>query len=280
MTSLLMHASSLRRLGERSAAIYRQHFRTLFTVTILPQIFIYAALRLLVFIPDMIGLKGEGLLVIPGFLALMALPCSVALAVTAFAVSDLQVDRPLTFCAAYARLSWKKLRALLNLTGSIVLRGGAFFAFICLPLVFMAIVAPLLYLVGDKYAPDPDTLGVGLSVVMASLFLARYVVTVPALMLEEIDSLRALERGLLLTKGKRLLALGTGLLMMAIAIAPPLLTHLFAHLAAVALNVGSDQHPLWLSWLEVAGGVAGEILCGPIWTLPAALLYYDLKGAN
>ena len=280
MATLKMYPSGVPRLWKRSVAIYRQHFGILIAITILPQLFIYAALRLLVFIPDMIGLKGEGLLVIPGLLAVMALPCSVALAVTAFAVSDLQADRPLTFCAAYGRLGWNRLRALLNLTGSIVLRVGAFFAFICLPVVFMGIVAPLLYLAGDKYVPDPDTLGVGLSLVLASFFLARYVVTVPVLMLEEIASLRALERGLLLTKGKQLFAVGTGLLMMAAAIAPAMLIHFLADLVAVALNVGSNPHPGWLGWLEVTEGAAGQILCGPIWTLPAALLYYDLKGAN
>jgi len=260
-----------------SVQIYRQHLGILVAITILPQIFIYAALHLLVIIPDLIGIKGEGLLVIPGLLAVMAMPCSVALAVSASAVSDVHIGLPITFRAAYGRLGWKKSRALMNLTGSIVLRGGAFFAFICLPIVFMAIVAPLIYVAGDKYISDLHVLGVVLSLTLAGLFVSRYVITVPVLMLEEIDSLRALERGLLLTKGKRLLAVGTGLLMMAIAIAPAMLIHFLASLAAAALNVGSDPHTPWLGWLEVAGGTLGQILIGPLWTIPPALLYYDLN---
>jgi hypothetical protein len=274
------HPSGLRGLWRRSVEIYRQHLRILVRITILPQILIYAGLRLLVGIPELIGIKGEGLIVIPGLLAVMALPCFVALAVAASAVSDVQLGRLLTFRAAYGRLGWKKSRALVNLTGSIVLRGAAFFAFICLPGVFMAIVAPLGHVAGGKYTPQLHVLGVVLSLVLAGLFVSRYVVTVPVLILEDIDSPRALERGLLLTKGKGLLAVGTGLLMMAIAIAPAMLIHLLASLAAAALNVGSDPHPLWLGWLEVAGGAAGQILCGPVWTIPAALLYYDLKAGQ
>jgi hypothetical protein len=274
------HPSGLRGLWRRSVEIYRQYLRTLVGIMILPQILTYAALRALVGIPELIGIKGEGLIVIPGLLAVMALPCSVALAAAASAVSDAQLGRPVTFRAAYGRLGWKKSRALVNLTGSIVLRGAAFFAFICLPVVFMAIVAPLMHVAGDKYTTELQVLGVVLSLVLAALFVARYVVTVPVLMLEDIDSLRALERGLLLTKGKRLLAVGTGLLMMAIAIAPAMLIHLLASLAAAALKVGSGPPPLWLGWLEVAAGAAGQILCGPVWTILAALLYYDLKAGQ
>jgi hypothetical protein len=274
------HPSGLRGLWRRSVEIYRQHLRILVRITILPQILIYAVLRLLVGIPEPIGIKGEGLIVIPGLLAAMALPCFVALAVAASAVSDVQLGCLPTFGAAYGRLGWKKSRALVNLTGSIVLRGAAFFAFICLPGVFMAIVAPLAHVAGGKYTPQLHVLGVVLSVVLAGLFVSRYVVTVPVLILEDIDSPRALDRGLLLTKGKGLLAVGTGLLMMAIAIAPAMLIHLLASLAAAALNVGSDPHPLWLGWLEVAGGAAGQILCGPLWTIPAPLLYYDLKAGQ
>jgi len=266
-----------RGLWRRSVEIYRQHLRMLVRITILPQILIYAVLRLLEKIPELIGIKGEGLIVIPGLLAVMALPCFVALGVVASAVSDVQLGRHLTFRAAYGRLGWKKSRALVNLTGSIVLRGAAFFAFICLPGVFMAIVAPLQRVEGGKYIPDLHALGLVLSLVLAGLFVSRYVVTVPALMLEDIDSPRALERGLLLTKGKGLLAVGTGLLMMAIAIAPAMLIHFLASLAAAALNVGSDPHTPWLGWLEVAGGTLGQILIGPLWTIPPALLYYDLN---
>jgi hypothetical protein len=274
------HRSGLRGLWRRSVEIYRQHLRILVKIMIPPQILIYAALRALVDIPELIGIKGEGLIVIPGLLAVMALPCSVALAATASAVSDVQLGRPITFRAAYGRLGWKKSRALVNLTGSIVLRGAAFFAFICLPVVFMAIVAPLAHVAGGKYTPELHVLGVALSLVLAGPFVSRYVVTVPVLMLEDIDSLRALERGLLLTKGKGLLAVGTGLLMIVIAVAPAMLVHLLAGLAAATLKVGLGPHPLWLSWLEVAGGAVGQILCGPVWTIPAALLYCDLKAGQ
>jgi hypothetical protein len=139
----------------------------------------------------------------------------------------------------------------------------------------MAIIAPLKYLEWDKYTPDPIVLGLVLSLALAGSFVSRYVVAVPALMLEDVDSPRALQRGLLLTKGKQLQAVGTGLLMMAIAIVPAMLIHYLPSLAAAALKVGS--HPPWLGWLEVAGGTLGQILIGPLWTIPPALLYYDLK---
>jgi hypothetical protein len=274
------HPSGLRRLWRRSFEIYRQHFWILVTIMILPQILIYAVLRLLVRIPELMGTKGEGLIVIPGLLAVMALPCSVALAVAASAASDVILVRPLKFRSAYGRLGCKKSRGLLNLTGSLVLRGAAFFAFICLPGVFMAIVAPLLYVAGGKYTAELHLLGTALSLVLACLLVSRYVLTVPALMLEDIDSQQALERGLLLTKGKGLMAVGTGLLMMAIAIVPATLIHLLASLAPAALNVGSNPHPSWPGWFEAVACVAVQILCGPIWTIPAALLYYDLKAGQ
>ena len=96
------HPSGLRGLWRRSVEIYRQHPPILVRITILPQILIYAVLRLLVRIPELIGIKGEGLIVIPGLLAVMALPCFVALAVAASAVSDVQLGRLLTFRAAMA----------------------------------------------------------------------------------------------------------------------------------------------------------------------------------
>jgi len=276
------HPPRRRGLLRRSVEIYRQHFRVFVGITILPQTLVYAVLVLLLRFPELwpelLGVKGEGLIILPGLLAVMALPCFVALAVAAAAVADVQLGRGPTFRAAYGRLGWRKSRALVNLAGSIVLRGFAFFAFICLPLVFMAIVAPLKYLAWDKYTPDPIVLGLVLSLVLAGSFVARYVVAVPALMLEDIDSLRALQRGLLLTKGKQLLAVGTGLLMMAIAVAPAMLIHFIAGLAAAALNVG--PHPPWLGGLEVAGGTLGQILIGPLWTIPPALLYYDLKARS
>jgi hypothetical protein len=273
------HPPGQRGLLRRSVEIYRQHFRVLVGITILPQILVYAVLFLLVTTPELwpelLGVKGEGLVVIPGLLAVLALPCVVALAVAASAVADVQLGRLPTFRTAYGRLGWKKSRTLVNLAGSIVLRGFALFAFICLPLVFMAIIAPLKYLEWDKYTPDPMVLGLVLSLVLAGSFVARYVLTVPALMLEDIDSPRALQRGLLLTKGRSLLAVGTGLLMMAIAVAPAILIHFIARLAAAALNVG--PHPHWLGGLEVAGGTLAQILIGPLWTIPPALLYYELK---
>jgi len=265
------YPSGQRGLLRRSVEIYRQHFGVFISITILPQILIYTVLRLLVRIPELIGIKGEGLIVIPGLLAVMALPCFVALAVAAFAVRDIQLGHLPAFRAAYGRLGWKKSRALVNLTGSIVLRGFAFFAFICLPSVFMAIAVSLPEGEAGKYTP------LVLGLVLAGSFVSRYVVAVPALLLEDIDSPRALERGLLLTKGKGLLAVGTGLLSMAIAIAPAVLFHFFASFAAAMLSIGSGPHPSWLGWLEVAGGAGGQILIGPIWTIPPALLYYDLK---
>jgi hypothetical protein len=273
------HPLGRRGLLRRSVEIYRQHFRVFVGITLVPQILVYAVLLLLVTIPELwpelLGIKGEGLIIIPGLLAVLALPCFVALAVAAAAVADVQLGRGPTFRAAHGRMGWRKSRALVNLAGSIVLRGFAFFAFICLPLVFMAIIAPLKYLEWDKYTPDPIVLGLVLSLVLAGSFVARYVVAVPALMLEDVDSRRALQRGLLLTKGKQLLAVGTGLLMMAIAVAPAMLIHFIASLAAAALNVG--PHPHCLGWLEVAGGTLGQILIGPLWTIPPALLYYELK---
>jgi len=276
------HPLGRRGLLRRSVEIYRQHFRVFVGITILPQILVCAVLLLLVTIPELwpelLGVKGEGLIVIPGLLAVLALPCFVALAVAAAAVADVQLGRGPTFRAAHGRMGWKKSRALVNLAGSIVLRGFAFFAFICLPLVFMAIIAPLKYLEWDKYTPDPIVLGLVLSLALAGSFVSRYVVAVPALMLEDVDSRRALQRGLLLTKGKQLRAVGTGLLMMAIAIAPVLLIHFLASLAAAALKVGA--HPPWLGWLEVAGGTLGQALIGPLWTIPPTLLYYDLKAGS
>jgi len=273
------HPPRRRGLLRRSVEIYRQHFRVFVGITILPQTLVYAVLVLLLRFPELwpevLGVKGEGLIIVPGILAVMALPCFVALAVAAAAVADVQLGRGPTFRAAYGRLGWRKSRALVNLAGSIVLRGFAFFAFICLPIVFMAIIAPLKYLEWDKYTPDPIVLGLVLSLALAGSFVARYVIAVPALMLEDVDSRRALQRGLLLTKGKQLLAVGTGLLMMAIAVAPTMLIHFIASLAAAALNVG--PHPPWLGWLEVAGGTLAQILIGPLWTIPPALLYYDLK---
>ncbi len=269
------HPSGRRGLLRRSVEIYRQHFPVFVGITILPQILVYAVLLLLVRMPELwpelLGVKGEGLIVVPGLLAVMALPCFVALAVAASAVADVQLGRVPTFRAAYGRMGWKKSRALVNLAGSIVLRGFAFFAFICLPIVFMAILAPLADGAAGKYTLE----GVVLSLVLAAPFVSRYVVAVPALMLEDVDSPPALPRGLLLTQGKQLPAVGTGLLMMAIAVAPAMLIHFLASLAAAALKLGS--HPPWLGWLEVAGGTLAQILIGPLWTIPPALLYYDLK---
>ncbi len=119
MTAPEAHPSGLRGLWRGSVKIYRQNLRIFVRIMTLPQLLIYATLRLVVNIPELIGIKGEGLIVILGLLAVMALPCSVALAVAACAVSDVQLCHPLIFRAVYGRLGWKKSRAQVNLTGNV-----------------------------------------------------------------------------------------------------------------------------------------------------------------
>ncbi len=304
MTTTELRPLTLGELLDRTFSYYRGHFLLFVGIMAIPHVFL-VALDLLVqafrhanFTPPtspdpaatmtrisamLVASAGDAIAIFVSYFVFY----TIALGATTYALSEVHLGRTTTIRGAYGKLRGKigRLFGLMALIMLILV--GTYI------LVFVSAVA--LGLMGGLFlrtiaGPRSLLLGLGIGVlavlgIIAALaaplmFLLRYGVAVPALVLENISAKQALKRSALLTKGCKGRIFVIGFLMWLISLVVAAILQGPFWVAALVLGFKFSVMPFWLqASMAVTGGVGGAI-SGPLLVIALALLYYDTRVRN
>jgi hypothetical protein len=204
---------------------------------------------------------------------------AMALGASTYALSEVYLGRVTTIRESY-RIVANKFWRLLHVIFSILFRSFGLFFLGGILLVFMiAAVAPLFRtlpwiaaLVGLI-----ALLGMLISGILVIIFLMRYSVAVPALVLEGLKAGQALKRSVSLTKGYLWRLLLVAVLMTLIRMTLVSLCQAPFSVAAFLLMYKGGRPSLWLTIPSLlVGGVAGAATA-PLLMVSFAIAYYDLR---
>jgi hypothetical protein len=219
-----------------------------------------------------------------GFLAIM-IPYYVAYALahgaTTYALSEVYLGRGATIRESY-RVVWRRFGRLLSVVFSVLIRTYGVFVLAVLVVVLMAtslvefsqstawtILLGLLLLVGFF-----AVLAVG---VLVFIYLLRYGVAVPALLLEKLSPRQALKRSVLLTKGYLWRLLVVFILMVMIRMIIVLVCQSPFSIATFSTAVRGVQPNLWLTIASLLVGGVAAAATAPLLMIGFAIAYYDLR---
>jgi hypothetical protein len=217
------------------------------------------------------------------FMLLMMFVYSIAAAAVTYAVSEAYLGRQTTIRKSYSAVHGKFWRvigvvinAMLRLAGMfllVVLVLGAGFAAVAAlgaaagsARTVFAIVAVLVLM-----------LGYVAGLVWCCYFALRYAVSIPALLLENLNVLAALRRSVQLTSGRRGHIFIAFLLAATIGVVGSLLFQTPFTVATMIFLVKQQQLPVWLSLLSSFSGAIGGAVTGPIMMIVLILCYYDAR---
>lgn len=204
---------------------------------------------------------------------------AMALGASTYALSEVYLGRTTTIRESY-RVVGHRIWRLLHVIFSILFRSFGLFGLGGILLVFMiAAVAPLFrslpwvaVLVGLI-----ALLGMLISGILVVIFLVRYSVAVPALVLEGLTAGQAIKRSVALTKGYLWRLLLVAILMTLIRMTLVSLCQAPFSVAALLLMTKGGRPGLWLTIPSLlVGGVAGAATA-PLLMISFAIAYYDLR---
>jgi hypothetical protein len=294
-----LRALSLGELLDRTFSYYRQHFWLFTGIMALPQV-LQVALFLAVggFKPAPVtvappadpgeALKQLGPALAASFVFFVALMIvslliyAVALGATTQALSEVHLGRAASIRGAYRNLGgkiWCLLGTVLLFLLIFSLLGAALFV-----LVIVGVSLTALILRGGHKSQTVfimiGALTLLLTVVgmaLAMIFLLRYAIAVPALVLENLSPWQALKRSAFLTKGYRGQIFLIGILMSLITLVVDVLSQGPFLAARLLLGFRFGPIPLWLQVPYAITAGAGGALSGPFLMIALALAYYDAR---
>ncbi|MFQ5701154.1 MAG: glycerophosphoryl diester phosphodiesterase membrane domain-containing protein, partial [Acidobacteriota bacterium] len=197
---------------------------------------------------------------------------SIAVAATTMAVSEVHLGRDTTITRSYKMISGRVLRVVgLSITVMLIFVAGLFVS-----VMAGAAAGVVLALAQPVVGLAVWVMAVGLGVLATFLFLTRFGVAVPALMLENLPVTESLRRSAALTKGHRLRVILIYILMLLISYVAVFLFQGPFVVLGWALG-GVANPPFWTEALGVVFGSAGGALSGPLLLIGLALLYFDLR---
>ncbi len=204
---------------------------------------------------------------------------ALALGATTYALSEIHLGRATTILESY-RAVRRRLGRLINVTLTIMFRtfgvfvlAGFLLAF-CLALmgslprslVWVAILLGLALLVGFV-----------ITGVLLIIFLVRYSVAVPALVLENLSARQALKRSVALTRGFLWRLLVVGVLTLLIRMVVVFLCQSPFAIAVMLVTVKGGYPSIWLSIPSMLVGGVCAAATAPLFMIGFALAYYDLR---
>jgi hypothetical protein len=253
MANVDLRPMTLGEVLDRTFTLYREHFPLFAGITALPYLvtlFFKFGLLLLEqgkipatspnLQPGMIGAVLGGAL---ASLLLLYLMIGVAQSATVAAVSDLYLGRTTSVREAYGQA-----------------KGIILTVFAVMILCYLATVVGMIFLI------------------IPGIYLAcRLAVSVPVAIVEKDSAVRSMERSMELTKGFAgqmfLLLLLVGFVSWAVAMVlqAPVMFYAFTSMMA------KHQVPLWVSIYSYLAEYASQVVVGPIGTISASLMYYNLR---
>ena len=206
---------------------------------------------------------------------------TLALGAATHALSEIYLGRATTIRASYRavrRKFWKLLNVIISVFirvfGIFMLAGmvaGMVIASVAVVSIFKAM--PWLIVIIGALA----ILGAIAGVVLLLVFLMRYSVAVPALVLEKLNARQAIKRSVVLTKDYLWRLLVVGVLMWLISMTIVSICQAPFSVAAVLVAVKGGQPSLWLTIPNVLFGSAASVATTPLFLISFAIAYYDLR---
>lgn len=204
---------------------------------------------------------------------------ALALGAATYALSEVYLGRTTTIRGSY-NVVYTKLWRILKAIFAILVRSiGAFVVVIFVLAMMTAGLAPMpqsmlwVKLLVGLFA----ILGFILSGVLAIVFLVRYSVAVPALVIENLSTRQALKRSVELTKGYLWRLLVVGMLMTLINMVVVSLFQAPFTVAALVLTVKGARPGLFLTIPSLLLGGVGSAAIGSLFMISYAIAYYDLR---
>jgi len=204
---------------------------------------------------------------------------ALALGATTYALSEIHLGRATTIRESY-RAVRRRLGRLINVTLTIMIRTFGVFV---LALVLLGFSLALMGNLPRSLLWVAVLLGLGLFVgfiitgILLIIFLVRYSVAVPALVLENLSARQALKRSVVLTSGFLWRLLVVGVLTLLIRMVVVFLCQSPFAIAIMLVTVKGGYPSIWLSIPSMLVGGACATATAPLFMIGFALAYYDLR---
>jgi hypothetical protein len=204
---------------------------------------------------------------------------ALALGATTYALSEIHLGRTTTIRDSY-RAVRRRLGRLINVTLTIILRT---FGVFMMAVFLLAFAFGLMGTLPKSLGWLTVVLGLGLVVgfiitgILLVIFLVRYSVAVPALVLENLSARQALKRSVALTRGFLWRLLVVGILTVLIRAVVVLLCQSPFTVVAMLATIKGGYPSVWLSIPSVLVGGACGAATAPLFMIGFALAYYDLR---
>jgi len=204
---------------------------------------------------------------------------ALALGATTHALSEIHLGRTTTIRESY-RAVRRRLGRLINVTLTIVIRTFGVFA---LAVFVLAFSVAFMGSIPKSLAWLALILGLGLFVgflitgILLVIFLVRYSVAVPALVLENLSARQALKRSVSLTKGYLWRLLVVGVLMLLIRAVVVFLCQAPFTIVAMLMVFKGARPSVWITIPSMLVGGACGAATTPLFMIGFALAYYDLR---
>ncbi|HLW79796.1 MAG TPA: hypothetical protein VKU44_09390, partial [Terriglobia bacterium] len=209
---------------------------------------------------------------------------SVALGATTNALSDVHLGRTATVKSAYQSLKGKVGR-LFGLTFLVLFIAFGVYIGLVIVVVFLGLglglllraVAPAAGFLLPIVVGAVTALAIVVSLVFGLIFLLRYALAVPALVLENLAIRQALKRSAFLTQGYKGQVFVIALLMYVVTGVVGVVFQAPFLVAGLVLGFKFGVMPLWLRVPYAISAGAGGALAGPFLMIGLALAYYDTR---
>lgn len=294
MPSLNLVPLSLGELLDQTFSYFRKHFWLFAGIMVAPEAILIAFNILMqIFLPAPAPVAGAG---VPtqaqmaaygtrfalGFLGIMIpyyVVYALALGATTHALSEIYLGRTTTIRDSYGAIR-RRLGRIIKVIVTVLLYTLAFFVLAAIAFGFsLALIAAI----PKPLAGIRIILGLILFLafiitgVLMVLFLVRYSVAIPALVLENLSSRTALKRSIALTKGYFWRLLVVGVLMLLIRVVVVVLCQLPFTIAVMVLAKEGVHPTVWMTIPGVLVGGASAVATAPLVMIGFALAYYDLR---
>lgn len=302
MATTELRPLSLGELLDRTFSYYRQHFWLFIGIMAIPQVLSVAMTLSLQLIPsgptptpveqgnpgDVLKQLAPALVTIFAFFILFLIVSfliyAIALGATTFALSEVHLGRTVTIGGAYQSLRGKVRRLIGLVFTFLLIAGGIYLAIVGGAMLLGIIMVPVMRTVGAGSGILLGVVMVGLILIVflvgliaGVIFLLRYGVAVPALVLENIGITQALRRSAFLTQRYKGQIFLIGLLMYLITGVVAIVFQAPFFVAALLLGFKFGVMPFWLRVPQAVLGGAGGALSGPLLMIALALAYYDTR---
>jgi hypothetical protein len=283
---------SIGELLDRTFRLYRNHFWLFAGIMAIPSAFSvpFTVIFFTIQSPAMAGGKPSptfalaAALVVLAFFCLFGFVYSMAIGATTYAVSESYLGQKVTVRGSYGKAGANFWRIL----GVVVVAWLRAFGMLLLGGIAMAIVVglygALIAAIGRGQMGPIVGIIFGLlfgltylmGIVLWVLWLLRYAVSIPALLLESLGVLAALRRSVQLTRGRRWPMLVAVLLCTMIGYVGAIVFQ-GPFFVTMMFSARTGRLPDWLAFALAMSGAIGGAITGPVLLIVLVLCYYDTR---